>query len=43
MGVSSWPDRLVQPWDISTIGAILGSDDNGPYLLQALHIGLWTR
>lgn len=42
LGVTTWPERIVQPWDTSTIGALFGSDANGPFLLQALHIGLWT-
>ena len=42
LGVTTWPERIVQPWDTSTIGAIFGGDANGPFLLQALHIGLWT-
>lgn len=42
LGVASPPERIVQPWDLSTIGAIFGGDGGGPYLVQALHIGLWT-
>ena len=42
LGVTTWPERIAQPWDTSTIGAIFGGDANGPFLLQALHIGLWT-
>ncbi len=42
LGVTTWPERIVQPWDTSTIGAVFGGDANGPFLLQALHIGLWT-
>ena len=41
-GLSQWPGRLVQPLDLSTVGAILGADANGPYLAQALRLGLWT-
>jgi AGZA family xanthine/uracil permease-like MFS transporter len=41
-GIAHWPDRVVQPWDLATVGAVFGGDGNGPYLVQALHIGLWT-
>ena len=41
-GIARWPEQVVQPWDMSTVGAVFGSDANGPYLAQALHIGLWT-